>query len=402
MTRAVGLRPVLLAQASFMVGFASVVPFIAAIAAERYALGAAAVAAIVGVRVAAQQGLFVVGGWLTDRFGARPLLVVGCGIRAAGFALVSLGDDTSAFVAGVVLIGMGGAGFSPAIDALVGRIDVDRRHAGHRRGPAPFAALMIAGEAGGLAGALVGAWLMPQYASSVALAAAGVFAVAMVALALVVPSGVSSVRSSAPASARPLPATLPTPVLIAAGAVLLATWTQLFSLAPLGFAAHGIDPSAIGWIAVALSLCTLVLQWPLSRLAERLGRERALAAGLALGVLAAALASVAQAAFPTLPVMVLVAVLIACGSMLGTPSVQSLVAGSGSDSRRATRLGLLASVGGALTLAVTTLTGALSSLSLPAAWLAAGALPAAAVILLIAAGARTPLTAPVTSRKEHV
>ncbi len=51
----------LAAQAAFMIGFSSVVPFIAVLADDRFHLGPAAIGAIVGARVAVQQGLFIVG-----------------------------------------------------------------------------------------------------------------------------------------------------------------------------------------------------------------------------------------------------------------------------------------------------------------------------------------------------
>ena len=89
MSTAPRLRVLLLAQAAFMVGFSSVVPFIAVLADARFGLGPAAIGAIVGARVAVQQGLFLVGGALADRFGPRALLLSGCAVRAAGFVLLA-------------------------------------------------------------------------------------------------------------------------------------------------------------------------------------------------------------------------------------------------------------------------------------------------------------------------
>lgn len=123
-------RALLGAQLVFNVGFFAVVPFLAGVLREDFLLTGAAVGLVLGLRTAAQQGLFLFGGVLADRFGARTLILLGCAVRVSGFSLLAwstadAGQPGSSrlglFIAGTVLAGMGGALFSPALEASVAR-----------------------------------------------------------------------------------------------------------------------------------------------------------------------------------------------------------------------------------------------------------------------------------------
>ena len=46
---------------------------------------------VLGLRTFSQQGLFVVGGALVDRYGVRPIVLTGCALRVAGFAWLGRG-----------------------------------------------------------------------------------------------------------------------------------------------------------------------------------------------------------------------------------------------------------------------------------------------------------------------
>ncbi len=64
---------------------------------------------VLGLRAFSQQGLFVVGGWLVDRYGVRPVVLTGCALRIAV-------DFRTACLAGAgvfVLIRAGHAWLSP-------------------------------------------------------------------------------------------------------------------------------------------------------------------------------------------------------------------------------------------------------------------------------------------------
>ncbi len=383
MTQRVELPPLLAAQLAFMVGFSSVVPFLAVLAQSRYALDATAVGAIVGIRVAAQQGLFIAGGAATDRLGARRLLVTGCVVRAGGFLTIAIAQDPVTFTIGVVLAGAAGALFSPALESLVAQVDAERRHQARqeRRGPTAFAALAMAGEIVALAGALAGAAWIPTHSTVVICAAAALFAVTAVVMARVLRTVTRPVSTPGERRAAvPAPQQVRiVPLLIAAGS-LLAIYTQLFSLMPIALSERGGSPGWVGVIAAALSIATLVLQWPLSHLAERLGRGSAVPTALGIAGLACVVASAGHelttSAEQLLGVFLAVTVLIGVSMMLGSPSAQSLVAASGPATSRAMRLGALATCGGVLSLLLSPLVGAVASASgATAGWLLCALLP---------------------------
>ncbi len=86
---------------------------------------------VLGLRTFSQQGLFVVGGWLVDRYGVRPLVLTGCGLRIAGFAWLGLAEETWSVIGAVLLIGFAAALFSPAVESEAARQAVLWEEAGH-------------------------------------------------------------------------------------------------------------------------------------------------------------------------------------------------------------------------------------------------------------------------------
>jgi len=172
--------PVLLGtQALFNVGFYAVVPFLALVLTDDFGLAATAVGLVLGVRTFAQQGMFLVGGVLADRFGARRMILLGCAVRVSGFAalagsLFTPQPTLPVFVVGTVLTGLGGALFSPGLNVLVGAAESGRRPADRARASL-FAWLSVTGELGAVIGPLVGAALLGWGFTAVALAGAAFF-----------------------------------------------------------------------------------------------------------------------------------------------------------------------------------------------------------------------------------
>lgn len=148
-------------QLLFNVGFYAVVPFLAIVLAGDFGLGGAAVGLVLGVRTFTQQGLFLLGGTLADRFGARTIILLGCGVRIAGFGCLAAALWTRPaalwlFVLGTVFTGLGGALFSPGLNTLLAAAEARRR--GGRA--TLFAWLGVTGELGAIVGPVVGSALL--------------------------------------------------------------------------------------------------------------------------------------------------------------------------------------------------------------------------------------------------
>ena len=54
--------------------------------------GAFLIGLVLGARTFSQQGLFLLGGMLADRFGPRALIVAGCAVRVAGYLGLAAAD----------------------------------------------------------------------------------------------------------------------------------------------------------------------------------------------------------------------------------------------------------------------------------------------------------------------
>ena len=77
----------LVTQMLFNVGFYLVVPFLATYMTDNLAASGAMIGFILGLRTFSQQGLFFIGGGLTDRCGIKTVLLVGIAIRVLGFVV---------------------------------------------------------------------------------------------------------------------------------------------------------------------------------------------------------------------------------------------------------------------------------------------------------------------------
>lgn len=78
---------------------------------------------VLGLRTFSQQGMFIVGGALSDRFGAKSVILSGCIVRVAGYLLLAFGQSLWPVILGACLTGVGGALFSPSIEALLAKAE---------------------------------------------------------------------------------------------------------------------------------------------------------------------------------------------------------------------------------------------------------------------------------------
>ncbi|MDP7725184.1 MFS transporter [Mycobacterium sp. TY814] len=161
-------------QFGINVGFYMLMPYLADYLAGPLGMAAWAVGLVMGVRNFSQQGMFIVGGTLADRLGYKPLIVAGCLLRTAGFALLVVAHSLPAVLIASVATGFAGALFNPAVRANLAA------EAGERRVEA-FALFNIFYQAGILLGPLLGVMLIVIDFRVTAAAAAAVFAVLTVA-----------------------------------------------------------------------------------------------------------------------------------------------------------------------------------------------------------------------------
>ncbi|MPY50511.1 MDR family MFS transporter [Streptomyces acidicola] len=169
------LRLLILTQLAFNIGFFAVLPFLAEHLGTAIGLAGWMVGLVLGLRTFSQQGLFVVGGALADRYGVRPVVLAGCVLRIAGFVWLGYAAQTWAVIGAVLLIGFAAALFSPAVESEVARQAVLWEHSGGGSRTNVLALFTVAGQAGAFVGPLLGAALLAVDFRAVCLAGAGVF-----------------------------------------------------------------------------------------------------------------------------------------------------------------------------------------------------------------------------------
>jgi MFS family permease len=148
--------PVLLgSQFVFNIGFYAVVPFLAIFLRDDAALRRAD-RPDPRLRTFSQQGMFIVGGTLSDRYGAKAIILAGCVVRVAGYLLLACATSLWPIILGACLTGVGGALFSPSIEALLARTGTHSQANGKRSRAEWFALFAVCGELGAVIGPVAG------------------------------------------------------------------------------------------------------------------------------------------------------------------------------------------------------------------------------------------------------
>lgn len=119
----------LLVYTFFMVaGFAMLMPLVAVHYVDGLGMAAAAVGLALAVRQLLQQGLALLGGMLSDRYGARRMICLGVLLRAAGFASLAFAADLPWLLLAMALSALGGAMFEAPYQASIAALtDADTR-----------------------------------------------------------------------------------------------------------------------------------------------------------------------------------------------------------------------------------------------------------------------------------
>ena len=311
---------VLLATTFLMyAGFFMVIPLLSVHYVDGLGWSAALVGLVLGVRQAVQQGLAFAGGIIADRFGAKAPLVAGMFVRGLGFGGMAWADSSRMLFATAILAALGGALFeaprSAAIAALTTEANRSRVYS-------------LSGVIGGLGltiGPLVGAFLLRFDFSVVALVSGAIYllttVVSWVGMPAVRVASGGPGRLTAGLGMAVRDRTFVTFTVLGMGVWFM--WVQLTISLPLAATAIAGTSDAVAWLYVLNAVLTIVLQYPLIRLAERWLRPMPiLMAGTAL--MAAGLATVGVA--PAIGPLLGGVAIFSAGSVLAQPSLQTVTA----------------------------------------------------------------------------
>ncbi len=344
--------PILLgSQFIFNIGFYAVVPFLAIFLRDDMMLSGGLIGLILGLRTFSQQGMFIVGGALSDRFGAKIVILCGCLLRIAGYLMLAFSHTLWPVILGACLTGIGGALFSPSIEALLAKAGTQSEAQGKRSRAEWFALFAVCGELGAVLGPAAGALLTGFGFRQIALAGAGIFAIALLTLFFSLPS---PPRSAHALKIVPWWTTFRQPRFVAfiiAYSSWLLSYNQLYLALPVEIQRAGGSEKDLGPLFILASILIILCQLPLARVARRVGPAQILPIGFLL--LATAFASVAlfAASAPPegwlrlLPSICFVS-LLTLGQMLLVPAVKDLIPWFSHESTLGAHYGALASAGG--------------------------------------------------------
>lgn len=327
-----GKRFLLVDNFLVVAGFYLVFPIIGLHFIDQLGWAAVAVGLALGVRQVSQQGLGLLGGSLSDRFGAKPLIVGGMLLRAAGFGVLAYAGSPAMLFVSCILSGLGGCLFEPARGALVVKLT---RPAERSRF---YALLMMLESAAAVLGALLGTFLLGLDFYWVAMGGCMLFVLAALVNALALPAYRVAVPGTAALAALRLPLgdrPFLTLVLTLSGYYILQV--QLMLLLPVLVTHATGTTQAVAWMYGMDALLAVLLLYPMARLGERyLSTEARLLLGI--GVMTASLAGMgfvsgAAGLFGVLGLFYV-------GGLIAEPAREALVARYATVRARASYMGL--------------------------------------------------------------
>ena len=274
--RSLGKYFLLLDNLLVVLGFFVVFPLISIRFVDQLGWAALIVGIALGLRQLLQQGLGIFGGAIADRFGAKPMIVTGMLLRAAGFATMAMADEPWILWFSCALSALGGTLFDPPRTALV--IKLTRPHERGRF----FSLLMMQDSAGAVVGALIGSWLLQYDFHFVCWVGAAIFVLAAGWNAWLLPAyRISTVRVPMKEGLLRVmrDRRFLTYVLTLTGYYMLAV--QVMLMLPIMVNDIAGSPSAVKWMYAIEAALSLTLLYPIARWSEKRFRlEQRLMGGL--------------------------------------------------------------------------------------------------------------------------
>ncbi|EGT3608025.1 multidrug efflux MFS transporter MdtH [Morganella morganii] len=314
-----------------VLGFFVVFPLISIRFVEQLGWAGIVVGFALGLRQLVQQGLGIFGGAIADRFGAKPMIVIGMFLRAGGFALMAMADEPWILWLSCILSAIGGTLFDPPRTALV--IKLTRPYERGRF----YSLLLMQDSAGAVLGALLGSWLLIYDFHLVCWVGAAIFIITALCNAWLLPAyristtrtpvkeGLTRVLSDKRFSRY---------VLILTGYFILSV--QVMLMFPIIVNELAGTPAAVKWMYAIEAALSLTLLYPLARWSEKHFRlETRLMAGLFL----MSLSMFPVALIHSLHVLFAIICLFYLGSVIAEPARETLSASLADPRARGSYMG---------------------------------------------------------------
>jgi DHA1 family multidrug resistance protein-like MFS transporter len=317
-TRRRGLFVILVDTFFMWAGFFMVVPLISVHFVDDLGWPAASIGLVLAVRQLTQQGLTLPGGMLADRIGPKRLICGGMLIRAAGFGCMAWATSFPLLLGSALLAAIGGSLFESPRSAAIAALTSSQNRGRY------YSLQGVVGGLGMTLGPLLGALLLRYDFGVVALVAASCYIVTFtVTLGLLPNVRVAGERHHLTygigLALRDRPFMIFNVLLMGYWFM----WVQLSISLPLEARAISGTSDAVSWIYTLNAGMTVLLQYPLLRLAEHWLRPLPI---LVLGIILMAVGLGGVALAGSVLVLLLCVALFSAGALLAAPSQQTVAA----------------------------------------------------------------------------
>lgn len=314
-----------------VLGFFVVFPLISIRFVEQLGWAGIVVGFALGLRQLVQQGLGIFGGAIADRFGAKPMIVIGMFLRAGGFALMAMADEPWILWLSCILSAVGGTLFDPPRTALV--IKLTRPYERGRF----YSLLLMQDSAGAVLGALLGSWLLIYDFHLVCWVGAAIFIITALCNAWLLPAyRISTTRTPIKEGLTRVlrDKRFSRYVLTLTGYFILSV--QVMLMFPIIVNELAGTPAAVKWMYAIEAALSLTLLYPLARWSEKRFRlETRLMAGLFLMSLSMFPVALAH----SLHVLFAIICLFYLGSVIAEPARETLSASLADPRARGSYMG---------------------------------------------------------------
>ncbi|MGZ6284908.1 MAG: MFS transporter, partial [Ktedonobacterales bacterium] len=302
-------------------GFYMVIPLISVHYVDQLGWAAAGIGVVLAIRQLLQQGLTPISGIIADRFGPKGLICAGVLLRSVGFVAMAWATTFPLLMLSAILTALGGSLFeSPKSAAIAALTDDAQRNR--------FYSLTgIASALGITIGTQIGALLLNVDFALVALLGAACFLLDFFITLIFLPSVRVATHDNSLTYGIGLALRDRTFVLYST--ILMGfwfLWVQFNISMPLVARSIGGSNSTVALVYTINSGMSLLLGYPILRLAERWLRPLPILI-LGLILMSAGLGAVALAtSIPILPILFACVVCFAFGALLAMPSQQTVTA----------------------------------------------------------------------------
>src|SRR3954468_18162157 len=259
-----GLNVILFNTFFMWAGFFMVIPLISVYYVDDLGWAATSIGVVLAVRQLVQQGLGLVTGMLADRLGAKWLICAGLFVRMIGFASLVFATTFPMLLLSALLAALGGSLFDAPKSAAVAALTTPANRSRY------YSLVGVVSGLGVTIGTQIGALLLNVNFSLVAMVAASCYIVILVVTIIFLPP--VRVASEKGAFTKGISLALRDRPFMIFNVLMMGYWFMWvqFSIS-LPLAATAIWGSSVGvsWIYGVNSIMTILLQYPLIRLADR-------------------------------------------------------------------------------------------------------------------------------------